>query len=101
MFENLLPIYFTGTLSIIGICQWLKNTPFGDKIKKYMPYISLVLSMIFGWLAARDLDTYSWWTVISCGLCILAITQLGYQAIIKGIGDMISNKFGNKEVTNA
>lgn len=86
-----------GTFIIIGMIEWLKNLNIKN-IKKYAPYISLLMSIVLGFAAATTYEKLTIWNVISCSGIILAMTQLGYQAIVESICGAI-DRFLNKNNT--
>lgn len=87
-----------GTFVIIGVIEWLKKLNIKN-IKKYAPYISLLLSIALGFAAASTYEKLTVWNVISCSGIILAMTQLGYQAIVESICGAI-NRYLNKDVSS-
>ena len=85
-----------GTFVIIGIIEWLKNLNIKN-IKKYAPYISLLLSIGLGLAAALTYEKLTLWNVLVCSGMILSMTQLGYQAIVESICKAINNYINGKK----
>lgn len=90
-----------GTFVIIGVIEWLKELNIKN-IKKYAPYISLLMSVGLGFAAAATYEKLTIWNVTVCSGIILAMTQLGYQAIVESICgaiDRFLNRKSDPEVT--
>lgn len=87
---DLVEFYILGAISIIGIIQWIKHLKI-EKLNKFIPYISLVLSLIGGIFAANTFDKLTIWNVFVCFGGMLAVVQLGYESIIKSLGGAIDN----------
>lgn len=74
-----------GTFIVIGLVEWLKKLNIKN-FSKWTPYISLLLSIVLGCIAAySNYENVTIWNIVSCSGIVLAMVQLGYQAIVQGI----------------
>jgi len=99
MIEMSWDFYIGGAIAIIGSLEWLKHTKINIK---WMPYISLLFCIIAGSAAAYSIG-FTVWNAFACIGGLLAVTQLGYQAIVEGICGAINkmmaklDKVGDKK----
>ncbi len=99
---ELFEFYIAGSIAIIGIIEWIKRLNIKN-IDKYIPYISLVLSLVAGLCAANTYEKLTLWNIFTCFGGMLACVQLGYQAVVQSICGAIDsyiNKKSKKEETN-
>lgn len=95
MIVGLIEFYIAGAISIIGIVEWIKHLNIKN-IDKYLPYISLILSLIGGICAANTYEELTIWNVFVCFGGMLSCVQLGYQAIVQSICGAIDKYINNK-----
>ena len=83
----------------IGFMQWAKvfvcSLKDSDKSNLWKSILTFLLSIISGFISWRvGFKTYEWWISIPLALGTLAITQLGYECIIKNLQAAIEGVMG-------
>lgn len=84
------------SIGIIGLMQWVKELVLSIKNKNqdslWKCLLTLMLSILSGFIAWKvGFKEYDWYISIPLALGTLAITQLGYECIIKNLQVAIEN----------
>lgn len=82
------------SIGIIGFIQWIKVFVLSivekDNGNLWKSILTFVLSCLSGFISWKiGFKSYEWWISIPLSLGTLAITQLGYECIIKNLNIII------------